>query len=1822
MSSRPPPKPEENLKDKFMGLFRRNRPTAQLQVPKPAAKDFIITPQNLKDIGPECPANNRMKNIKELGEVVKQKKLEENAAEALWVAISDLVQPHVEPESRHQALAFLLSLIEGQLKFLGMLRGYFFHVIEKLDIPADLELRLQLFKVLSEDGKNLLDFEDETGPFLLKLMPDALSAGKIQEFLLVLINVIKFNAAYIDEDIMSGFVQQTCMIQNRSRSDEDMKLCHQVVDAVICYSFLPADALQYVVAALCHMVNKPRFCDSSWELMRKLMGTHLGHKTIYTLCCMMQDKKQPADFVMLRGAVFFTGMALWGSRRIACIKHSPSSVLPSFYQVLSFGSPLIAHEVALNVQRLVTKYGKDLTHLTWDTVFNILQKLLHQGENVPDFDPRVSVMVHAILTDIENLHQRGHFLGPTDRIFAIIEMCSSHRPMESVCRLIDYHARDIHPGKDRWIQSLHQLLEKFFRQETRTEVRKKALGVLSFILDLNKHVYEAEMIDKLLIPHFTHIDSDSDVEVRKMAVEILMGMAQGCSRDEFFDLIGIVDKITRKPLIVHMARQLSSEDEGPGHNDEKNLDDVRLAVQRLIDAFQHKLYTAPPSHCERLYELIISHMTAQYAKEYNTSSAANIRKVVMELLLQLRSDSKHRVGLVNRRGMSGSSFSAYVLCTRSETEMPTSPVAGSLSPTSLFAAIDYTPVLELFIKCLKQEVDWPVLITLLNGLPSVLENKTLVFSARGNLVYNLCVQICTMLSNPAQTATGLKLQRTPDNFKQAHLHEALLPVVAALVAYHHVMDKNRQREMVKCLEFGLVTGVAKVCVTSLRICSLEIQDLMMRMLPSVLLSLSKITATISMAIPVLAFLSSIVRLPKLYANFVEEQYMSVYAIAIPYTNPFKFSHYTVSLAHHVISIWYIRCRLPFRKGFAKYIQRGLKNNVTIVFEEKAKEKLSQLNMNSSQRSRSGSEGESYKQKAARTPGSSQEQTLLIDDPMKQFHDELTDANMDLLSRYAFGNMANKYSRSAMTEFLLAGGSHATWIVGNKLITITTSGGGSRDSGSGLCTKCSALLQQTQDERFSLKQDKRRRHKSAILTRSISENVAESALPGLLSGRYHTRDEEPRQTRDDICLGYEQMHEDAAVQTGSSLSSSFDPETLGPILLSWKSQIEEKAIWAADPCPCWCAGWAEVVIRGPSGDVAWVMRTENMPSPFGTHGDPSVPDISLLFSPVTTKSPDTDSVGKLDSGSLKEEEYESVHAEFFGWDSKSSCPSEGERTDSSSQGRDHEQRQDQGAAATLEMAIPSPSGMQKSNSSPSVISSSCDEMSPKEVIASLMKGQSRGHDENVKIRVDSSESRAIAAAGNFEGLEKSKSATEAEMRAVMEQWDVKHQGVEVTTAAGDGVETGELAMESDQECTPKASLDGSHDAGGREYGRSSSKLQAQLREYDLQQHEDVQAAGKTKDPQSSPTKHDAVTRSQEGLAVKFSDRPRFPTSPHTSSGAHPKRGHTISVMTPAEANRQHEEAEVGLRAGGPGKDAVGMVTPSQVFLQLYHTHPLISSSDVPILIPNTQEHERSLRVLDKQLPYEAHRIGVIYVGPGQVRDEKSILGNRYGSGRYMEFVQGLGRMLSLQDVEQNSFYLGGLGSEDGKFTYIWQDESMLVIFHIATLMPNKKSDPNYNCKKMHIGNDFVTIVYNDSGEDFKLGTLSGQFNFVNIVIHPLDHGGNAVTLLAKQDIADILGHTHPKIVSDTNLALLVRQIAVHCNMASFILKHQKQEIEPFASNVLERLRSIKRLRQRVLNELKKNAANIGHNYGRVLNIAAHENPDSPPCVNIEDFTDYV
>ena len=67
--------------------------------------------------------------------------------------------------------------------------------------------RFELLQSLTENGKDILYFEEEVGPFLLYWMPAVTGVARTKEFLSMLVNVIKFNAAYIDEDVIAGLVQ-------------------------------------------------------------------------------------------------------------------------------------------------------------------------------------------------------------------------------------------------------------------------------------------------------------------------------------------------------------------------------------------------------------------------------------------------------------------------------------------------------------------------------------------------------------------------------------------------------------------------------------------------------------------------------------------------------------------------------------------------------------------------------------------------------------------------------------------------------------------------------------------------------------------------------------------------------------------------------------------------------------------------------------------------------------------------------------------------------------------------------------------------------------------------------------------------------------------------------------------------------------------------------------------------------------------------------------------------------------------------------------------------------------------------------------------------------------------------------------------------------------------------------------------------------------------------------------------------------------------------------------------------------------------------------
>ena len=62
--------------------------------------------------------------------------------------------------------------------------------------------------------------------------------------------------------------------------------------------------------------------------------SNLGpHGPLVSISVSLFHRSQPVDFNLMRGAVFYIGMALWGFRKVHSLKHTPAAVLPSFLHV-------------------------------------------------------------------------------------------------------------------------------------------------------------------------------------------------------------------------------------------------------------------------------------------------------------------------------------------------------------------------------------------------------------------------------------------------------------------------------------------------------------------------------------------------------------------------------------------------------------------------------------------------------------------------------------------------------------------------------------------------------------------------------------------------------------------------------------------------------------------------------------------------------------------------------------------------------------------------------------------------------------------------------------------------------------------------------------------------------------------------------------------------------------------------------------------------------------------------------------------------------------------------------------------------------------------------------------------------------------------------------------------------------------------------------------------------------------------------------------------------------------------------------------------------
>jgi len=197
------------------------------------------------------------------------------------------------------------------------------------------------------------------------------------------------------------------------------------------------------------------------------------------------------------------------------------------------------------------------------------------------------------------------------------------------------------------------------------------------------------------------------------------------------------------------------------------------------------------------------------------------------------------------------------------------------------------------------------------------------------------------------------------------------------------------------------------------------------------------------------------------------------------------------------------------------------------------------------------------------------------------------------------------------EFLLKDGVSQTWLVGHNLVTITTSGCPSAPTRSGLCERCAQLgkapsislnSKSLSDAAPPLSPERERRYTKVSLQHSSgNESAGSTELTSSSSSNSATAAGHP----------HRQISNSSTASLDALSRRGSNPEALGgglgdgphtgsntsllgnSLSQSSVSMSPSTASVVQQPvCVRACTGWAEVLIRRPTGNISWITRIQN------------------------------------------------------------------------------------------------------------------------------------------------------------------------------------------------------------------------------------------------------------------------------------------------------------------------------------------------------------------------------------------------------------------------------------------------------------------------------------------------------------------------------------------------------------------------------------------------------------------------------------------------------
>ncbi|VDP20532.1 unnamed protein product [Heligmosomoides polygyrus] len=466
--------------------------------------------------------------------VLRSRTLQVSSLEGIWHDSHDMLN---DPDTKIPTLKVLVEMTETQHSQLGLaLRHTFFKTIQQIGCE---ELSIKWLNVLSEYGKTIHGFEKDIDSLVADWVKETLTVKEHPLALQVLQlcqHVIQHNAAYMGEDSMKSIVHSVC-VRACQNLDNLTAFCLEILDSVLKYSDLPRTELMSVVTTFCVLVCDNKVREQAWSLARALLTSQMAHRTRKALLSILngtgiahrsQGDRRANDEsyekkmkLVLRGAIFCLANANWGAGQIDAVKCSPGSIIEPMRNAIQVDET-ICYDVLFDIRRLIQKHGRELQHMTWVKLMELLETVIDLCEQRPEYAKTCENSLHQILLLTEQLYCDGQFAAPPDLLYDLIEKCADRRPDTSVVKLIQYRAMAM--------SELHAFYTKY------------------------RLLYEHELVTQLMIPILQDTENESSSRIQYLMLNILFDVAKTVSLRDDARLFESVMGIVRHLFVVSILR--------------------------------------------------------------------------------------------------------------------------------------------------------------------------------------------------------------------------------------------------------------------------------------------------------------------------------------------------------------------------------------------------------------------------------------------------------------------------------------------------------------------------------------------------------------------------------------------------------------------------------------------------------------------------------------------------------------------------------------------------------------------------------------------------------------------------------------------------------------------------------------------------------------------------------------------------------------------------------------------------------------------------------------------------------------------------------------------------------------------------------------------------------------------------------------------------------------------------------------------------------------------------------------------------------------------